>query len=85
MALYPGWTELYGQYLNCRGDGGDTSPHRDLDVPQWRFKHRMMRGKKDLQSPVEYSTKFRGSSDSEEKTLPPSAKTFFFWCSPNFP
>ena len=46
------------QYLNCRGD---ASPRRDLGVPLSRFERLMIRGK-DLQIPLEYSTKF---SDSE--------------------
>ena len=66
------------QYLNCRGDGGDVSPHRELGVPPTRFERWMIR-KKNLQNPVKYSTKFRGKSDSERKTLQPSAKTFFIY------
>ena len=39
---------------------------------------------KDQQSPVEYSTKFLGNSDSEEKT-PGFGEDFFFdWSSPKF-
>ena len=56
-------------------------PHRDLGVPPSKFERWLMRGK-DIQSPVEYSTKFRGNSDVDKKALQP--ETFFleitcFW------
>ena len=81
----------YRQYVNCRGDGGYASPHRDwasphrdLGVPPSRFRRPPIEiwalvdeRKKNLQNPVEYTTKSHGNSDSEEKTLQVSAKTFF--------
>ena len=77
----------YSQYLNCRGDGGDASPHRDrasphrdLGVPPSRFERWFMGGKSYCFWP-EKTLKF---SISARKSLRISAKTFSFWKSPVF-
>ena len=57
----------YTQYLNCRGY---ASPHRDLSAG-WSEE-------KGLQNPVEYSSKFRGKSDSEKIHFKSRRRPFFF-------
>ena len=87
---------LEWQYLNCRADGEGRVPPSRVSVPpsrlsvsQWKFRcpplrfERQMIRRKDLQIPAEYSSKFRGKSDFEGKSLQLSAKTFFLF-PPNF-